>query len=184
MIFIPVFLFPVVPDKYKSLATAYIVFRALEGILFVYLAIITLSFIPLSEKQINAEPVNYYALQALGDFVHAEIHWATIIYLVIFSLGGATFYYLLYKSKLIPRFLSVWGFLAIVLLFLGVILAIFKVGLFSNMPLMKGMVWFAPPIAVNELILGIWLLAKGYIPPKGNSETIKENRKRFTPEII
>ena len=49
MIFIPVFLFPVVRNKYKSLATAYIVFRALEGKLFVYLAIKTLFFIPLSE---------------------------------------------------------------------------------------------------------------------------------------
>lgn len=39
MIFIPVFLFPVVRNKHKSLATTYIGFRALEGILFVYFAI-------------------------------------------------------------------------------------------------------------------------------------------------
>lgn len=184
MIFIPIFLFPVVRKKHKSLASAYIVFRALEGILFVYLAIKTLSFIPLSEACLNAEPDAISAFRTAGNLVHAEIHWATIIYIVIFTLGGATFYYLLFKTNLVPRFLSVWGFLSIVLLFLGVSLAIFKAGLFSHMPLMKGMTWFAPPIALNELVLGIWLIANGFSSPKGSSEIIKEDRKRLFPDLI
>jgi len=30
------------------------------------------------------------------------------------------------------------------------------------MPLMKGMVYFAPPVALNELVLSIWLIVKGF----------------------
>lgn len=164
MIFIPIVLFPVVREKHKSHASSYIVFRGLEGILFIYLAIKTLSFISLSKASLHAEPDLLSALQTIGDTVHAEIQWATIIYIIIFTLGGATFYYLLYQSKLVPRFLSIWGFLAIVLLFAGAILAIFSLAIFNHMPLMEGMVYFAPPIALNELVLGIWLIAKGFNP--------------------
>ncbi|AHM62622.1 hypothetical protein D770_21875 [Flammeovirgaceae bacterium 311] len=169
MIFIPIALFPVVKERFKSLASAYIVFRALEGVLFIYLAIQTLSFISLSRAFIQADSLSIAALQAIGESVQAEIYWATVIYIIVFSLGGATFYYLLCKSKLVPRLLSIWGFLAIALLLVGAILAIFGLGLFNHMPLMKGMSFFAPPIALNELVLGIWLIAKAYntrvVPP-------------------
>lgn len=162
MIFIPIALYPVVKKEFKNLASAYIVFRALEGVLFIYLAIQTLSFVSLSEAFIHSDSVSISALHTIGNSIQAQIQWATIIYIIIFTLGGATFYYLLYKSKLVPRLLSTWGLFAIVLLFVGAILAIFGLGLFNHMPLMKGMSFFAPPIALNELVLGIWLIAKGF----------------------
>lgn len=178
MILIPLALYPVVKKEYKNLASAYVVFRALEGILFIYLAIQTLLFISLSKTFEHAESLSISVLQAIGSSVQAEIQWATIIYIIIFTLGGATFYYLLYKTKLVPRFLSVWGFLAIILLFTGAILAIFGVGLFNQMPLMKGMSFFAPPIALNELVLGIWLITKGYSSASVNAVSVKAKVNR------
>lgn len=184
MIFIPIVLLPVVRKEFKSLATGYIVFRALEGILFIFLAIKTLSIISLSKEFIQADQEIVSILQAMGNSVHAEIHWATIMYLIIFALGGAIFYILLYKSKLIPRFLALWGFLAIVLLFVGTLLGMFGLGIFSYMPLMKGMAYFAPPIALNELILGIWLIAKGFNSTTKNPKPIIADNKSLIPEKI
>jgi hypothetical protein len=85
-----------------------------------------------------------------------------LVYVTIFTLGALTFYSLLYKSKLVPRFLSVWGILAAALMFVAVMLGMFSLGIFNSMPLMKAMVYFAPPIALNELTLSIWLIAKGF----------------------
>lgn len=164
MIFIPVILYWVVRNEYKNLASVYIVFRAMEGIFFIYLVIKTLSFVSLSEAYINADATTFSVLQTMGDAVHEEIHWATIIYVIIFSLGGCTFYYLLYKSKLVPRFFSVWGILSVIILFAGAVMALFDLGVFANVPLMKGMAYFAPAIALNELVLGIWLIVKGFNP--------------------
>jgi hypothetical protein len=184
MILIPIVLFPVVRKKYQYLASAYVVFRALEGILFIFLAIKTLSLISLSKEFLQAAPGSVSVLRTIGNSVHAEIHWATLIYLIIFCFGGATFYILLYKSKLIPRFMAVWGFLAIVLLFTGTVLAIFGLGIFSHMQLMKGMAYFAPPIALNELFLGIWLITKGFSSATQDSETNISNNKRLIPGRI
>ena len=135
---------------------------ALEGILFIYLAIKSLSFISLSKEYINAEAQTLPILQTLGASIQSEIHWALTIYIVIFTLGAMVFYAILYRTKLVPAFLSVWGFLAALLLFIGVMMGIFGLGMFRDMLLMEGMVFFAPPIALNELVLSIWLIAKGY----------------------
>ena len=161
MIFIPVKLFPIAKKASEKMAINYIVFRALEGILFIWLIIKSLSLISLSKHYIEGSG-NISTLQSLGDSVQFEIHWVTIIYIIIFTLGGINFYSLLYKSKLIPRFLSIWGLFAVVLLFVGAILALFNLGIFLQMPLMKAMKYFAPPIAVNEFVLSLWLIIKGY----------------------
>lgn len=177
MIFIPISLFPVARKNNESLASGYIVFRALEGILFIYMAIKSLSFISLSKAYINEATQNSSYFQSLGNSIHAEIHWATIIYIIIYSLGGLMFYSLLYRSKLVPRFLSSWGLLAVIFLFAGAILGLFSVGIFNRLPVMKAMAYFAPPIAINELVLALWLIIKGYNPSVVDPDTSKPEIK-------
>lgn len=177
MIFIPISLFPVVKKNNESLAWGYLVFRALEGILFINIAIKSLSFIGLSKEYLSATTQSASYLQSLGSSVHSEIHWATIIYIIIYSLGGVLFYYLLYKSRIVPRFLSIWGILAVVLLFVGVVLGMFSLGIFSRLPLMKAMAYFAPPIAINEFILALWLIIKGYNSPAMDLDASKSENK-------
>ncbi len=163
MIFIPITLFPVAKKHNEHLALGYVVFRFLEGVLFIYIAIKTLTLISLSKAYI-AGTQSTDNLQILGDSIQSEINWALIVYVTIFSLGAMIFYSLLYTSKLVPRFLSTWGLLAVALLFTGVISGIFGIGVFSHTPFLKGMTYFAPPIALNELTLAIWLIVKGFSP--------------------
>jgi hypothetical protein len=177
MIFIPISLFPVARKNNESLASSYIVFRALEGILFIYIAIKSLSFISLSKAYLNETTQNTAYLQSLGSSIHSEIYWATIIYIIIYALCGVTFYYLLYKSKLVPRFLSIWGLFAVALLFVGAILGLFSFGIFNRLSLMKAMVYFAPPIAINEFVLALWLIIKGYNSPAMDFNASKTDNK-------
>ncbi|MFC1481312.1 DUF4386 domain-containing protein [Candidatus Neomarinimicrobiota bacterium] len=157
IIFIPIMLFPVFKQHNERLALGYVVFRFFEGILFTISLINWLSLMSLSQESINSITPDASKYQATGMYIHANIDWATLIYIIVFTLGALIFYYLLYQSKLIPRFLSVWGFLAAVLLLTGALL-----GLFGFIPLLKAMAFFSPPIALNELILAIWLIVKGF----------------------
>lgn len=162
MIFIPIVLYPIAEKFDRGLAQSYIVFRALEGILFIYLAIKSLSFISLSDAFIQAKPDVTSAIEFIGQSIQFHRHWAVIIYVVIFTLGAVSFYSLLYKSKLVPRFLSIWGYLAALFLLAGALIGIYNLGVFSRMPFMQAMIYFAPPIALNELFLGFWLIFKGF----------------------
>jgi len=66
------------------------------------------------------------------------------------------YYTLFYQTRLIPRWLSGFGIAAIVLLTAACLLALFSGNrITSYIPL-------AAPIAVQELVLAVWLIAKGF----------------------
>jgi hypothetical protein len=64
------------------------------------------------------------------------------------------FYYLLYQSKLIPRWLSVWGFIG------AILFPVAWLSLFG--PTISGP--FLLPLVVNEVVLAVWLIVKGFSP--------------------
>ena len=97
--------------------------------------------------------------QALGALALAER--ASVVNLLIpvfFSLGALLFYTALYQSQLLPRFISVWGLIAV-----GLILTLNLVSLNFKIEMSLKLL-FALPIILNEIFLGIWLLVKGFNP--------------------
>jgi hypothetical protein len=42
---------------------------------------------------------------------------------------------------------------------------------------MKAMVYFAPPIAINEFVLALWLIIKGYNLPAMDFNALKTDNK-------
>ena len=71
-------------------------------------------------------------------------------------------YATLYQSKLVPRWISVWGLIAAVLLLAGTVLEMLEV--FSEFPVGGRELIYAAPIAVNEMVLAVWLIVKGFNP--------------------
>lgn len=171
MILIPIVLFPLFKVFNERIALGYIVFRLVEGILFIFLAINSLSLISLSQDYINSGAPADSFFQILGNSIHARIEWATLLYIIVYSLGALLFYYLLFTSQLIPRWLSGWGLFAVVLLLTGALLHMF--GMFGTLPLMKVMPFFAPPIGLQEIVMSIWLIVKGFSPSEIASQSDK-----------
>ena len=81
----------------------------------------------------------------------------------VFIAGALVFYYLLYISTLIPRWLSGWGVVASILLLIGNLLE-----LAGGTP---SMILYLPIIA-NEAVLAIWLIFKGF----NTSVTLSESK--------
>ena len=157
IVLIPIMLFPILKKYNESIALGYVGFRFLEGILFIFMVINSLSQISLSQEYLNPGAGDASYFQTLGNSIQAENDWATLIYIIVFTLGALMFYYSLYKSKIIPRFISVWGFIAAVFLLTGALL-----GMLNLIPLPKAMIFFGSPIALNEIILAVWLITKGF----------------------
>jgi hypothetical protein len=83
----------------------------------------------------------------------ALFDWSFIIGTMIFlGLGGLVLNFMLYRLKLVPSWLSIWGFIggACVLLY-GLI------SLFGHDPAI-----LAAPIAVQEMVFAVWIIVKGF----------------------
>src|SRR5215210_8769381 len=73
--------------------------------------------------------------------------------MAIWSLGGLMFCSILYRYKLIPRLMSVWGVVGYTVFLSGCILAIFGLDF--------GLIHTAPG-ALFEVFLSLWLIVKGF----------------------
>ena len=77
------------------------------------------------------------------------------------------YYYLFFQSRLIPRWLSGFGIVAIILMMVACVLTLFSGNrITSYSPL-------AAPIAVQEMVLAVWLIAKGFNPSAVTSGSAK-----------
>lgn len=172
IVLIPVVLFPIFKKHNEALALGYLGFRFSEGILFMVFPVAkSLSLISLSQEYLTgAEDAAY--LQSLGRSLQAQNHWGTLIYIIVFCLGALIFNYVLYQSKLIPRWISVWGLIAVSLLMLGAFVAVF--GLVDTT---RVMTFLGLPFGLNELVMAGWLMLKGFNPLAIDEEsgTTKKN---------
>ena len=159
---IPVFMYPVLKEHSEPLALGYVGFRLFEAVLFVITEINELSLINVSEGYLNSGEAGASYFENLGSSIQAENLWIFLFYVLIFTLGGLIFYSALYKSRVVPRFISIWGLIAAALLFVGTVLLMLEVDTGA-----LGNVWeliTAAPIAVNEMVLALWLIIKGFNP--------------------
>ena len=156
---IPVLLFPLLRKYNETLALGYVVFRGgLEAFTYIAMVISWLSLVPLSRLYVQTDGPDASIFQALGTMLLDGEQIASLT-AIIFPLGALMFYYLLYRSKLIPRWISGWGLIAVLLHFIGG-------GLFDLFGIVQSMstiqVVLAFPIAVQEMVLAVWLIVKGF----------------------
>ena len=156
-----VVLFPVLKKSIESLALGYVVLRLIENIFYIVGALSLLIILTLGQGYVaGAFNASYY--QSLGTLLLALRDWSIWMgTLIFFGLGSLTLNYLLYQSKLVPRFLSVWGLIGAALVLLYGLLSLFS--LTPNM-ISSILTILAVPIAVQEMIFAVWLIVKGFNP--------------------
>ena len=156
---IAVLLFPILKKHSESIALWYVGFRVIEAVIYSVSKISTLSLITLSQEYIAAGAVDAVNFQALSGLASAGRYWAGEMAAIFFILGAFIFYLILYRSKLLPRFISVWGFIALAMLITAKVLGVPDL----TQSFHPAMVLYFP-IVVNELFLAVWLIGKGFNP--------------------
>ena len=91
-------------------------------------------------------------LEPLGRVAYAAMDDGALLMMVPFCAGAFLFYCLLYKSSLVPRWLSVWGLAAIIPVTVGTVCTLLGIKI--------SFVLFMPYIPF-EFFLGIWILIFG-----------------------
>jgi hypothetical protein len=149
-------LFPLMRKYNEALAAGYLGTRVIEAIVLSVAVISPLLLVTLSQEYLAAGASDAAYYQTAGALViAARGHLASLLTPIFFSLAALLLYYFLYQSRLVPRFISVWGFIAVVSLFTWNMVEAF------GMSVSAGMV-FALPMILNEIFLGLWLIVKGF----------------------
>jgi hypothetical protein len=161
---IAVMLYPLLRKFSEGVALFYVGIRILEGGFFMVSKVSSLAAIDLSEKYLAGGAADGAGYESLGILNFALRDSAGVMATIAFILGGIALYYLLLRTELVPKFISIWGLLAIVSLILA--------NAFSVPDLTQS---FEPamllylPIVANELFLAGWLLWKGFSSPAAGS---------------
>lgn len=147
VILLPIFM------QYKRLSYLYFGFSIIGFAIILIDNVSILSILGLSQEYQNVEASAADHLQTLGTILYQTRWWTHYMTLLISCLPLFMFYYLFFLSKLIPRFISVWGLIGVIMMLAEVLLSFFDQGI--------GMILFLP-LGLVQIVLVIWLLIKGF----------------------
>jgi hypothetical protein len=158
---IPVVIYPIARRYNERLALGYVVFRgALEPIAYIGMVVAWLALIPLSQAYVQAGVQDPSQFQTVGAMLMGTHDAINDLLVILFSLGALMFYSMLYQSRLIPRWLSVWGLLAILIhLATAFLIMLGGMGADSTPILLMNF-----PIFLQEMVMAVWLIIKGFAP--------------------
>jgi hypothetical protein len=171
---IAIALYAVLKERNAGLALGSVIFRALEAAFYMLETVCLLALLTLSRQFANAGAADRTALQAIGNVLVSVRDQAALVAVFAFCVGAFMYYSLLFQSRLIPRWLSGWGIVAIVMMTAACVLSLFSGNrITSYIPL-------AAPIGLQELVLGAWLIVKGFNP----SPIASKSGKTETNELL
>jgi len=158
---IAISIYPVLKKYNEGLALGSVGFRTVEGVLDIVAVMGLLLLITLSQEFVKAGAPDSSYFQTLGVLSVSGFHWAVnVMKLMAFSIGCLLYYIIFYRTKLIPRWLSGWGVVAAIMTMLSALLTMY--GLFA--PFSTAQIILNLPILLQELVLAVWLIVKGFNP--------------------
>lgn len=145
-------LFPILRRRNEGAALVYFGVRILEAVTLVVSAVATLLLVTVGRESLASEAAAGSPLRTTAALLQGLHEWAFPLNPFVFGLGAVLLYSLLYATRLVPRWLSVWGFAGAAAVFAFSLLRFYG----------KGTVLLAVPIGVQEMVLAGWLIARGF----------------------
>ncbi len=99
--------------------------------------------------------------QTIGSVALQARFWSGKLSTVFFIIGAVIFYLILLRSRLVPRFISIWGLVSAAALTVANLAGVPDLTQ-SFEPAM--LLYF--PIVISELLVAVWLIAKGFLDPE------------------
>ena len=168
---IAVVMYPVMKKWNGGLALGSVIFRTIEAVFYMVGLVCLLSLLTISQRFTATGAFDRTSLQAIGELLLSLRQQAILAAVFAFCLGAFMYYTLFFQSRLIPRWLAGFGIVAILLMLAACMLALFSGNLVSSyIPL-------AFPIFLQEMVLAVWLIVKGFNP------TVSAARSATNPQL-
>jgi hypothetical protein len=154
-------MYPILRRHNEGIALGAAGFRIIDGVFQCLAAVLILLLATLSRQFITAGPAAQAQLQDLGALLREGRTWVSdVAALLAWCIGAFLYYALFFRTRLVPRWLSLWGLVGIALTMAGSILVLFRqVASQSTVQMLMYL-----PCALQEIVLAIWLIVKGFDP--------------------
>ena len=155
---IAVVIYPVLKPFSQRLALGYVVVRSIEAVLFAIATKHLLTLVFLGHKFIATDSPSTLHFHTLAEILLAGHDWGSApLAFATFSLGSLILNYALYWTRLVPRWLSLWGLLAAVSILAARMMMLFGLELSPTMVTMMD-----APIFLQEMVFAVWLIFRGF----------------------
>jgi len=171
---IAIALYPVLKAVGPALALGSVVFRTIEAVMYTVVVVSLLSIWTLSQQLATAPAADLAPIHVLADSLLSVRDHANLAAVFAYGTGALMYYTLLYRSRLVPRWLSMWGMAGVLLILVACVLALYR----NNA--VTGYTLLILPIAVQEIALTLWLLIRGFNPSASSASSIKTATFRDT----
>jgi len=149
--FLGAILFLTLRKQNEKIALTALGFYFLEVALLAASRIEAFSLLRISQEYVATGQSAY--LLTMGNLAYESMDFVgNTLHMLVFCLGAILFYFLLYKSQVVPRWMSLWGLITVFPMLIGTITQIFG----YTIPFV-----FYVPYAPFELVIGVWILVKG-----------------------
>ena len=146
---IAVLMYPIFKKSDEKIAIWYVGIRIVECAVIAVSVVRILALKEVGEYQIAELDI----LKALGAAAIANYQGSFIVLALVLAFGALAFYYGLFKNSLLPKFIPIWGAVAVVLMVIGLIMEALG---------FPRLIVLYLPMGLNELFLGFWLLFRGF----------------------
>jgi hypothetical protein len=146
-------MFPILKQHSERMAIGYLAFRIVDAVFIAVMVLFVLIQIPLGSEYLKAAASNTTFLQALSAVFSQAQQYAYQIGMSALGVSGLMLCYTLYRAKLVPGWLAIWGLVGYATILVGMLSAIMGSGL-GDLSSYLGGLW--------EVAIGVWLIVKGF----------------------
>lgn len=157
LIAMTIFLYPIFQKDNKELAVGMLLFRgALEGSWYILTTLVVLVLCVLGIEYASTG-ANSPALQSMINVTYQFQDRLAPVGPIFFLIGATCIYISFFRTRLIPRWLSVWGLIGVVPYMIYALIHYFKID--------NGIGFYLQMIlAPQEIVMAFWLIIKGFNP--------------------
>jgi hypothetical protein len=151
-----VLMFPILKQHSERMAIGYLSARIVDAIFIALMVLFILIQIPLSSEYLTAAASNAPYFKSLSTLVTKAQLYAYEIAMSAVGVAGLMLCYTLFRAKLVPGWLALWGLVGYAIIFCGMVSAVMGSGL-GDISSVPGGLW--------EIFIGVWLIVKGFNSP-------------------
>jgi hypothetical protein len=154
-------LYPILRKYNPALALGSVAARVVENVFVLIGTLSLLVLLTVSQQSLAPGSAAPPSFQATGDALLAVRDWAHgFVGFLALGIGALMYYYVMYRSRLVPRWLSGWGLVGAALMLVATVDSGFTQDFgFTTVTTVLNI-----PIGLQEMVLAVWLIAKGFNP--------------------